>query len=251
MAVIGWKYQTTLQDRHKRFSLPLTSSSVMMLNTFGGSGLIVSGHEEIMEIELKYRIPDEEVAARIWEDSLFSEIEEDDSREEINMYAIYYDTAELDLARNKIAYRVRREDDRLIATLKWRGKSEDGLHVREELTVPVTESDPDIEVFLESDIGSELEQLISEKEMVELMHTDMRRRRFRIDTGKGIYEISVDEGSVSAGGESTPVREVEIELFSRETEELVEIGRRMQEVYGLEPEDTSKYAKGIELICHR
>ncbi|MBQ9059560.1 MAG: CYTH domain-containing protein [Firmicutes bacterium] len=204
-----------------------------------------------MEIELKYRIPGDEIATRIWEDSLFSELEEEDSREEISMYAIYYDTSELDLARNEIAYRVRREDDRMIATLKWRGKSEDGLHVREELTVPVTESDPDISVFLESDIGDELQQLTGEKAMVELMHTEIRRRRFRIDTGEGIYEISVDEGSVTAGGGTTPIREVEVELFSGETEELVEIGRRLQEVYGLEPEDTSKYAKGIELICSK
>ena len=202
-----------------------------------------------MEIELKYRIPGEEIAERIWEDSLFAEIEEEDSREEVSMYAIYYDTAELDLARNKIAYRVRREDDRMIATLKWRGKSEDGLHTREELTVPVDESDPDIDVFLESDIGDELQELTGEKEMVELMHPDIRRRRFRIDTGEGIFEISVDEGGVFAGGSQTPIREVEVELFSGEAEELVEIGRRLQEVYGLEPEDTSKYAKGIELIC--
>ena len=96
-----------------------------------------------MEIELKYRIPDEETAERIWEDSLFSEIEEDDSREEIQMMAIYYDTDELDLARNKIAYRVRREGERLIATLKWSGKSEDGLHTREELCVPVPEREPE------------------------------------------------------------------------------------------------------------
>ncbi|MBQ9015686.1 MAG: CYTH domain-containing protein [Firmicutes bacterium] len=204
-----------------------------------------------MEIELKYRIPDEDIAARIWEDSLFSEIEEEDSREEISLYAIYYDTSELDLARNKIAYRVRREDDRMIATLKWSGKSEDGLHVREELTVPVSDSSPDVSVFLESDIGEELEPLIRDKEMIELIRTDIRRRRFRIDTGEGIFEVSVDEGDVFAGDESTPVREVEVELFSGETEELVEIGRRLQEVYGLEPEDTSKYAKGIELICHR
>ena len=202
-----------------------------------------------MEIELKYRIPDEETAERIWEDSLFSEIEEDDSREEIQMTAIYYDTDEFDLARNKIAYRVRREGERLIATLKWSGKSEDGLHTREELCVPVPEREPDISPFLESDIGEELEQILEDKEMTELLRTDIRRRSFRIDTGTGLFEISVDTGSVLAGGGEAPVQEVEVELFSGETEELLEIGKRLQEVYGLETEDTSKYVKGIELIC--
>ena len=202
-----------------------------------------------MEIELKYRIPDEDTAARIWEDSLFSEIEEEDSREEIPLHAIYYDTADLDLAKNEIAYRVRREGERTIATLKWKGKSEDGLHVREELTVPVGTNEPDISVFLESDIGPELEQLLADRELKELMRTDIRRRRFRIDTGTGLFEISVDQGSVSTICGSGEIREAEVELFTGETEELLTIGRRFQDVYGLEPENTSKYARGIEMIC--
>ena len=201
-----------------------------------------------MEIELKYRIPDADTAERIWEDSLFSEIEEEDSREEIALHAVYYDTEQMDLANNAIAYRVRREGDRHIATLKWKGKSEDGLHVREELTVPVAGSEPDIGIFMESDIGDELEELLKDRELVELMQTDIQRRRFRIDTGTGIFEISVDIGKVMARGEEAPVLEVEAELFSGETEELIQIGRRLQDVYGLEPENTSKYEKGIRII---
>lgn len=201
-----------------------------------------------MEIELKYKIPDRDVAGRIWEDSLFSDIEEEGSREEMDLHAVYYDTPELDLARNEIAYRVRREGERLIATLKWKGKSEDGLHVREELTVPVSDSTPDVSAFLESDIGGELESLLADKELTELMRTDMKRRRLRIDTGTGLFEISVDDGTVSTICGSRDILEVEVELFSGETEELMEIGRRLQDVYGLEPENTSKYARGIEMI---
>ena len=202
-----------------------------------------------MEIELKYRIPDGDTAARIWEDSLFSEIEEEDSREELQLHAIYYDTKDLQLAKNEIAYRVRREGERTIATLKWKGKSEDGLHTREELTVPVADSAPDIDVFLESDIGPELEGLVEDQELMELMRTDMKRSRFRIDTGTGLFEISVDQGSVSTIYGSRDIQEVEVELFSGETEELLAVGRRLQEVYGLEPENISKYARGIEMIC--
>ncbi len=201
-----------------------------------------------MEIELKYRIPDGQTAERIWEDSLFSEIEEEDSREEIPMHAIYYDTPQMDLAKNEIAYRVRREGDRQIATIKWKGKSEDGLHVREELAVPVADSAPDIQVFLESDIGKDLEELVADKVMTELMHTEITRRRFRIDTGDGLFEISVDEGIISTRCGQSDILEVEVELFSGETEELLQIGRKLEEVYGLETEDTSKYAKGMEMI---
>ena len=202
-----------------------------------------------MEIELKYRIPSEETAARIWEDSLFSEIEEADSREELYLHAIYYDTPDLDLAKKKISYRVRQEGDHLIATLKWKGRSEDGLHVREELTVPVADRAPDLQVFYESDIGEEALQLVADKEMTELMRTDVKRRRFRIDTGTALFEISIDIGEVSTINGSAGIQEMEVELFSGETEELLPIGEKLRDVYGLEPEDTSKYAKGIELLC--
>ena len=202
-----------------------------------------------MEIELKYRIPSDEVAERIWEDRLFSDIEEEGSREEIRLHATYYDTPQLDLAKNGIAYRVRREGDRLVATLKWKGKSEDGLHSREELAVSVSDSTPDIQVFLESDIGGELETLLEGKELTELMHTDMKRSMFRIDSGTGLFEISLDQGSVTTIYGSKEIQEVELELFSGETEELLQIGRRLQEAYDLEPENISKYARGIEMIC--
>lgn len=221
----------------------------MIISTFGGKALHFAGPEEIMEIELKYRIPDEETAARIWEDRLFAEIEEEGTREEIRLEAVYYDTPTYALAKNEIAYRVRREGDRLIATLKWKGKSEDGLHVREELAVPVAELAPDIRVFLESDIGAELESLLAGQELTELMRTRILRRQFRIDTGTGLFEISVDKGEVSTVCGDSPVLEVEAELYSGETEELLQIGRQIQETYGLEPENTSKYAKGIEKLC--
>ena len=41
---------------------------------------------------------------------------------------------------------------------------------------------------------------------------------------------------------------VESELFSGETDELLAIGRKMQETYGLIPENTSKYSKGIRQL---
>ena len=48
---------------------------------------------------------------------------------------------------------MRKEDESFVAALKWKGYSEDGLHVREELNVPVTSYTPDPAVFRESPIG--------------------------------------------------------------------------------------------------
>ncbi|MDO4834069.1 MAG: CYTH domain-containing protein [Bacillota bacterium] len=201
-----------------------------------------------MEIELKYGVPDGTAAEEIWANELFKEFEEPDSREELHLHSKYFDTADRSLARNDIAYRVREEGGNYVAALKWKGHSEDGLHVREEINVPADNDSADPEVFRESKVGSQVMELIEDKQLDCFLETTVCRRQFRIDTGKGIFEISIDSGEITAGCGSCPIEEVEVELFSGETEELVSIGNLLQKKYNLIPENESKYARGIRLI---
>lgn len=201
-----------------------------------------------MEIELKYNIPGENIEKAIWENELFAQYEEEDSREEVMLDNRYFDTEDYDLAGNEIAYRVRTEGDRLVASLKWKGHSEDGLHVREEINVPVTSCEPDPEVFEESRVGSEFMELVRGRKLECFLEMKVCRKRFRIDVDGAIFEVSIDRGEMVTHGERAPIHEVEIELFSGDTESLVKVGAQLQEKYGLEPEDKSKYARGIEMI---
>ena len=201
-----------------------------------------------MEIELKYNIPDSATADLIWENELFKDVEEAGSRETLNIDARYFDTDSFDLARNEVAYRVRREGDRLVAALKWKGHTEEGLHVREEINVPVQDDFPDLNVFHESSVGCEVCELTEDRELKCVLQTACIRRRFRIDTGTGLFEFSIDSGEIVTKYGETPVNEVEIELFTGETEELLEIGRKLQEAYGLEEENRSKYSRGLTMI---
>ena len=201
-----------------------------------------------MEIELKYKIPTQQIADAIWENSLFASAEEAESREELCLDARYFDTKDCDLAKNEIAYRVRREGDRWVASLKWKGHSEDGLHMREYIKVPVVEDSANPIVFNESEIGKEIMEALGDKELHCFLETRFQRRRFRIDTNTGIVELSIDQGTIITEYGEAPISEVEIELFSGETEELVKLGEKLQKQYQLEPEDISKYARGIALI---
>ncbi len=54
-------------------------------------------------------------------------------------------------------------------------------------------------------------------------------------------EIITEYGSIG-------IHEAEVELYSGETEELVRIGKIMEDSYSLTPDDLSKYAKGIQMI---
>lgn len=201
-----------------------------------------------MEIELKYSIPAHEVADEIWKDKLFFHMEEDDSREEMCFLAKYFDTPDCDLAKNDIAYRVRKEGCRWVAALKWKGHSEGALHTREEINVPVNDDKPAPGVFKESEIGAEFLRIIEGKTLYSMLETRFHRRRFRIDTGTGIFELSVDEGWIVTPYGEEPISEVELELFSGETEELEELGKRLCETYDLEKQSKSKYARGIKII---
>ncbi len=201
-----------------------------------------------MEIELKYNIPSSEVANLIWDNELFKESEEADSREELYCDAKYYDTDNCDLAKNDIAYRVRKEGKRFVASLKWKGHNEDGLHVREEINVPVDNDTANPKVFNESKVGKQVMELIEGKKLECLLETTFNRRRFRMDTGYGIYEFSIDSGEITTKYGNCPIEEVEIELFSGEQDELLIIGNHLQQAYDLVPENESKYARGIRMI---
>lgn len=201
-----------------------------------------------MEIELKYKIPSPEIADEIWKDKLFFHMEEDESREEICLNAKYYDTQNGDLAKNEIAYRVRKEGCRFAAALKWKGHSEGALHMREEINVPVADDKPLPEVFRESEIGGKLLEMIDGKPLYCMLETKVHRKQFRIDTGSGIFELSLDQGWIITPYGEDIISEVELELFSGETEELEKLGQALREKYSLEKEERSKYARGMEII---
>lgn len=201
-----------------------------------------------MEIELKYNIPDKETADAIWENGLFADFEEPGTREELFMDALYFDTEDMDLSKQEIAYRVRKESGNWIAALKWRGSAEGALHTREELCVPVSDDVPDVSVFGENETGRSLAGIIGAKPLVCMIRSSVVRKRFRIDTGSGIFEFSIDKGRIVTPAGEESILEAEVELFSGDTEELISIGEAMKERYALEESDESKYARGLRLL---
>lgn len=204
-----------------------------------------------MEIELKYAINDNETAMRIWEDEDLKKLEEPETRETVFMKATYFDTEDYDLCGNDMAYRVRREDDRLIASLKWGGKNEGALHTREEINIPVIDTHPNPVTFEESDIGKDLIRIIGGKPLRPIIEMHIERRRFRVDTQSSLLEVSVDSGEIVTEKGSSPICEVEIELFSGEQEDLLETGQQLVDKYGVVSEKRSKFYRGLVLLGQR
>ena len=209
------------------------------------------GYLQMIEIELKYAIPDKDTAENIWQDSGIVKMEEPESREKLHFKAAYFDTADGDLAHNDMAFRVRLEGSRVVATLKWNGKSDGPLHTREEINAPIDGEDclimPDPTIFKESGTGQQMLKLIDGKPLVNVMEIGFLRRRVRVDTGKSIIEVSVDTGEIATDSGSMPICELELELFSGQQDDLMNLGKLLAERYALVPESRSKYARGLSL----
>lgn len=205
-----------------------------------------------MEIEFKYRPADDLVADKIFEDEYISKLKLGDFFC-VEMRAVYFDTLKGDLMKNKMAFRIRREDDKSVATLKWSGGSVDGLHVREEINrVPDDEkmlAKPTIEIFRDDcKIYDKLKKTVQDRTLVPVMETNFTRKRILLDTGRSISEFSFDSGEIIAGGKSVPICEIEIEFIDGERDDFIKLGEAVAKRYKLMPGDMSKFERGIKLL---
>lgn len=205
-----------------------------------------------MEVELKYLVDSEETADKIFKDDYIVSITDKDTEEVLDMRAVYFDTEDRRFFREGIAFRVRKEGDNLQATLKWNGSNEDGMHVREEINVPVDDENklvtPDIHIFDLSEMSEVLESLVGERKLEPLVNMIFTRRQVRVDTGASISELSVDIGEIHCNGRIAPISELEIEYYSGSEEDMKELGEKIAQKYALISENKSKLKRGLDLL---
>ena len=207
-----------------------------------------------MEIELKYRLDSAEQIEQILADEWLGSIAESDLPETVRMKAAYFDTEDHTLIGHNIAFRIRTEGEHTVASLKWSEDDEgiSGLYVRSEINIPVTDEtcffQPDPQLFEESSEGKDLLDILEGKPLVNIFDMIFTRKRFRIDYNDSILELAIDEGVIAAGSKNLPLCEMEIEVFSGNKEDLLEVGKKIAKRYGLEPEPQTKFARGVELL---
>lgn len=202
-----------------------------------------------METEFKYILNDPSVFDTIVEEAGSSKLGLD-SVETIDMHAVYFDTEDFDFRNRGIAYRIRQEDDRCTATIKWDIDVSGGLHRREEFNLVVNDErfaeHPDIEIFVSSDAYDVLKDAAGSKKLVPTISMDYQRRQFKVDTGKSISCISIDEGVIHhVDGHIVPVSELEIEWYYGDEDDFMALAKRVQEKYGLKTEDRSKLQRAF------
>ena len=216
-----------------------------------------------MEIELKYSATPEQGR------TIFGDIVGNSGRtvRQIPMEALYYDTWDKSLRDKRLTYRIRKEGDEYVLTIKYgRGsdKAKSGLHKREEINIPVNADflkKPGIDVLEDTPIYKEFDKavggqysddlgvMLPVKKLLPEIKMVYTRLEVDVDLEEGGTAIlSYDLGKIEAGGKETPISEVEIELSEGSEEELTAFGQKIIDKYGLEPLNKSKYARGLKLL---
>lgn len=199
-----------------------------------------------IETELKLHITDRKIWCDILESSRIAEYIQPNSRGVDTLEACYYDTPKRSLRQAGLAYRIRREGGRWIATIKGGGNSVGGLHTRQEWNVPVEDCLPSITPFINTSIGEQLQAAVGQDKLMLLFITRFERHTLIVKTSDGsVVEAAADRGEIIAGDEHEPIMELELELKAGSTAALLDLGATLAEQYPLLLEPRSKYYRGL------
>lgn len=205
------------------------------------------------EIELKYSVESESVFDEILNSDLLKK-SISGHVEKIDMHAEYFDTEDKQLYANDIAFRIRKEDDKFIATIKWNEENVlvSGLYKRNEINVSIPKEQsvitPQISFFEKTEIYEILTNLLADNELKFMFQTDYLRKQVKIEQDGNMFVLSYDIGKVIAGEKNKKISEIEIELYSGEVDDLVNFGNALEKKFNLKIEKLTKFAKGLKML---
>ncbi|AJY52017.1 CYTH domain-containing protein [Halomonas sp. KO116] len=167
----------------------------------------------------------------------------------------YFDTPHGDLAKARIALRLRQVDGQVLQTVKTAGQGGGGLSQREEWEWQVSGPELDLESIaklppFQGELSGVLDALAPQ------LSTDFTRRSWQLTDGlvtpgstnqRSHIELVLDEGEIISGGYRTPIREVELELKDGDPEALWTLALTLSEQVPLRPSDSSKASRGNAL----
>ncbi len=171
----------------------------------------------------------------------------------LRLRSIYFDTADLDLARRQVTLRIRRQGRSRVQTLKSEAAPGSPVADRAEWQVAITGDEPDLAAFGD-DRTTALLALAPTAMLRPLFETRIRRRVLRLrwpapSGGDARIEVAFDHGEVVAAGRREPVDEVELELLDGPAEALLELAAALRGVVPLRLCGVAKAARGYRLAA--
>ncbi len=139
--------------------------------------------------------------------------------------SVYYDTAKGALRKHGYSLRVRSANGGFVQTVKPTTASA-GLFARDEWESDVDSIEPDLGKLA----GLPLEPLWRDGKLNKLapvVRSQVERTSWLLEQGENAFQIDFDEGTITAGGNSQPLCELELELVRGESAQLVRAAREL------------------------
>lgn len=156
----------------------------------------------------------------------------------------YFDTRRFKLKRNGVLLRVRRSGPHHVQTIKTQGE---GVVDRHEWETELSGGKLDFTAAK----GTALAPLLTKKlrrKLRPVFETRVRRTTYPLQTRDAEVEVTLDRGRITAGRQSTPLCEVEIELKSGTKTGLFRVARSVARGTTAELAMKSKSQRGYELL---
>lgn len=160
---------------------------------------------------------------------------------------IYYETADNWLRRHDMGLRIRGDNGRYEMTMKIAGRTVGGLHQRPEYNIALSAPELALDKLpAEAWPDGNMPQGLAEQ-VKPLFSTDFYREKWVVKQGQSQIEIALDRGEVKAGEQQEAICELELELLSGDTADVLTLAQRLADTGLLRQGSLSKAARGYHL----
>ena len=160
----------------------------------------------------------------------------------IRMETTYYDTLDGALSSRKFMLRCRLENDKRVCTLKTPGEN----NLRGEWETECDSITAAIPELCKLGAPEELAQLCR-KGLVPICGARFTRKAGTFSLRECVLELALDEGILFGNGKEIPLCEIEAEHKEGSMDATTDFARQLADIYGLQEESKSKFARALAL----
>jgi triphosphatase len=196
------------------------------------------------EIELKLEVPPEGLRklerSQLLRSSHFA-------GKEIDVISVYFDTGKLKLRKKGVSLRVRQIDGRFLQTVKRNELGNGAALSRDEWETEINGKNPDLKAARKTALGPLPAKKVC-RDLKPIFETRVRRAVYPIRYDDSEIELSIDEGRIEAGGRSSRLYEIELELKQGDSPALFRLARQIAKDVPATLGIKSKADRGYELL---
>ena len=159
----------------------------------------------------------------------------------IQMDAVYYDTADRLLRKQRIGMRLRQENGVSVFCVKTGGKVVNGLHTHAEYEYPANTLTEGL-----AQLPEEL-SMLKRDDYTPICGTHIHRTAVMVHAADFSAELTFDEGELEGGANRAPLSEIECEQKSGDPAAFDAFGAALAAEFSLKVEPLSKLARALTL----